>query len=53
MQCPICLSYLATVRMSTADGEVRIGPKCSRLLEQFARLMGVKPKRAPALTVVE
>jgi hypothetical protein len=52
-QCPVCSAELATVRLSTDDGEVRIGPKCSRLLEQFARLMGVTPKRAPALRVME
>lgn len=51
--CPVCLAELATVQMSTDAGAVRVGAKCSRLLEQFARLMGAEPKRQPALTVVE
>lgn len=51
--CPCCEAELATVKMSTDAGEIQIGPKCSRLLEQFARLMGANPQRRPALTVVE
>jgi hypothetical protein len=50
--CPVCLAELATVTLRTEEGETRLGPKCSRILEQLARLAGMDPKRAPALKVL-
>ena len=50
--CPVCVAELATVTLTTSEGKVQIGPKCSRILEQLARLAGMDPKRAPALKVL-
>lgn len=50
--CPVCQAELATVRLSTPDGTVQIGSKCSRIIEQLARLAGMDPKRVPALKVL-
>lgn len=51
-QCPVCSAEWATVKLTTNEGTVQIGPKCSRILEQLARLAGMDPRRAPALKVL-
>jgi hypothetical protein len=43
--CIACEAELATVTLRTELGEIRIGPKCSRLIETLARLCGLDPKR--------
>jgi hypothetical protein len=50
--CPVCSAELATVQMFTSEGSIRVGPKCSRILEQLAKLMGAETKRIPALKVL-
>lgn len=50
--CPCCESEPAEVLLSTEVGEVRVGPRCSRLLEQLIRLAGartIRKRRVPVL----
>lgn len=50
--CPVCERELATVILATSEGKVRVGPQCSRMLEQLVKLMGAQTKRRPVLRVV-
>lgn len=53
--CPVCKAEPATVVLSVCGGgKIRVGPKCSRFIEQFVLLMGAEPRRSqrPTLRVV-